>query len=466
LAQGEPSHKPSVEPIIQPARRIYYGWVVVAACFVVLALNAPLLASFSMFYVPVLNEFHWSRGSTAIAVAIHLVVSGLAGPFAGGLVDRYQARRVMPVGAIVMGGALVWLSQSTALWHFYVAFGVVAAIGSALIHITPLTTIVSNWFVRHRGTAIGIVSAGSGAGQLILLPLLQYLIDHIGWRRSYLVLGVLILVIPTALIWLFLHNRPEDRGLSAEAEMQPRRQRPRVDVVVEEDGRVIERKTGFIRKNEVIILDQEWAETDWTIRKAVRTFRFWALTVVTAMFATGFFLISVHLVAYLVDKGYSSILAASIMGFQGFINIAGKFVGGLLCDRIGREKTLTFSVATFIACIVLLNVGGVVVSPALIYVFAIFYGLGYGMALPALITSAADLFQGKHFGSILGVIILGGFIGGALGSWMGGYFFDLTQNYRVNFWVAAVVMVISGLLIWRARPSRVRLVTSAPTAAM
>src|SRR5262249_32680447 len=146
-----------------------------------------------------------------------------------------------------------------------------------------------------------------------------------------------ILVIPTTLILLFLYSRPDDRGLSAEDEMRRRRERKEVDVVVEEDGKVIERKKGGVHKSEVIIVDKDWGDTEWTVRKAIRTFRFWALTLVTAMFAAGLFLISVQLVVYLEDKGYSKILAASIVGLQGFINVAGKFFGGLLCDRIGRE---------------------------------------------------------------------------------------------------------------------------------
>jgi MFS family permease len=366
----------------------------------------------------------------------------------------------MPAGAILTAGALMWLSQSTALWHFYIAYGVIAAIGSVMLHIVPLTTIVSNWFVRNRGTAIGIVAAGSGIGQLSL-PLLQYLIGQIGWRYSYFLLGLAILIIPTTLIWLFLYSHPSDRGLSADDEMKPRRKRPVVDVVVQTDSKVLERKRGIIRKGEVVILDKEWAEKEWSVRKAIATFRFWALTLVIAMFAVGFFLISVHLVAYLIDNGYSPVLAASVTGLQGLINVLGKFVGGLLCDRIGREKTLTLSIIIFISCIVLLNIGGVIFSPLAIYAFTVLYGMGYGMALPALMASAADLFQGKHFGSILGVMILGGFTGGAVGTWLGGYFFDLTNAYQVNFWVAGLVMLISGALIWKARPSRVRLVVSA-----
>lgn len=437
---------------------IYYGWIVVAACFVVIAVVSPLMASFSIFYVAVLEEFSWGRGSTAIALSIHLVLLGLASPFAGGLIDKYGPRRVMPIGAIITACALLWLSRSTAKWDFYVAFGVVAAAGSSLLHIVPMTTVISNWFIRNRGTAIGIVTAGSGAGQLVLMPLLQYLISTMGWRRAYLVLGIVTLIIPPTLIWLFVHSRPEDRGLTADLEMRRRRKRREVEVVVEADGKVLDRKKGFVRKGEVVILDKEWAETDWTVGKAVRSFRFWALTLVMAMFAVGFFLISVQLVAYLEDKGYSPIMAASVVGLQGLLNVGGKFMGGLLSDRIGREKTLTLSIAIFVASIVLLNLGGFFVSAIVIYAFAILYGVGYGVALPALMASAADLFQGKHFGSILGIIILGGFTGGALGTWLGGFFFDLTGAYRVNFLMAAVVMFISAALIWKARPGRVRFV--------
>ena len=237
-----------------------------------------------------------------------------------------------------------------------------------------------------------------------------------------------------------------------------KRKRNPVAATVKEDGRVIGDQSEVVQKSQVLILDKEWTETDWTVGRAVRTFRFWALALVMAMFGAGFFMISVHLVAYLLDKGYSSILAASVVGLQGFITIIGTIVGGALSDRIGREKTLTLSIAIFIACILLLNIGGLVVSPMIIYAFAVLYGMGYGMSQPALMASVADLFEGKHFGSILGVIILGAFAGGAVGTWLGGYFFDLTRGYQINFLVAGVVMFISAGLIWMARPARVRIV--------
>lgn len=452
---GEIEQQPSKHEA--PASRpIYYGWVIVAVCFAVMALISPLVAAFSVFYVAILQDLNWTRGNTALAMSIYLVVNGLAAPFAGGLIDRFGPRRVMPVGALITAGALVWLSQITSLWHFYVAFGVVAAVGASMLHVVALTTVVSNWFVRHRGAAIGIVTSGQGVGQ-VAVSLLQYLINRIGWRGAYLVLGLVISIIPTTLILLFLYRRPADRGLSTEDETRSRKPKSS-DVRVAADEQMIEHQTAEVRKREVVILDKEWAETDWTVGKAVRTFRFWALTLVMAMFAAGFLIISVQLVAYLTDKGYSSIVAASVVSLQGFITIIGRFTGGALSDRLGREKTLTLSVTSFIVCLVLLNAAGLIVVPIIVYVFAIFYGMGSGMTLPVLMASAADLFQGKHFGSILGVITLGGFSGGAIGAWLGGYFFDLTHAYSVNFLVAALLMLISGSLIWMARPGRVRLI--------
>lgn len=110
-----------------------------------------------------------------------------------------------------------------------------------------------------------------------------------------------------------------------------------------------------------------------------------------------------QLVAYLKDNGYSSTLAASAVGFEGLVNVLGRFLGGGLSDRIGREKTLLSGVGLLLICLVFLVASGAHISPLLVYSFALCYGMGFGMVLPALMASAADLFQGKHFGSILGI---------------------------------------------------------------
>lgn len=432
--------------------RLYYGWVIVVTCFFILALTSLVATSFPIFYVPVLEGFNWSRGSTAIALSIHLVLSGIAAPFAGELIDRYGPRLVMPIGAILTGAALVLLSRSAALWQVYATFGVLAAIGCSAIQITPLTAVAANWFTRNRGMAISLVVAGPGAGQLLILPLLQSLIQRSGWRVTYLLFGVAVLVIPTVLVRLFLYRLPSDKGVALEDEAKPQRVR---------DAKELDRKSKS-STIEWVVVDKDWAATDWTVAKAIRTQRFWSLFLVLGLVASGFFLIGIHLIAYLEDKGYSPVTAAYVMGFQGLINIFGTLFGGMLGDRIGREKTLSLGVVFYIGCIVFLNMSGLVVNLFFLLGFILLYGVGYGMAFPALMASIADLFQGKHFGSILGVVLLGGYFGAALGSWLGGFLFDLTHAYRLNFLVAGTVMLLAGVLIWKAAPGKVRRVMTVP----
>lgn len=440
----------------QPQERIYYGWVIVTVCFLVMTLIGPMLASFSIFYVAILEDMKWSRADTALALSFYFIVSGLASPIAGDLVDRFGPRIVMPLGAVATAGAFLWTSQVSTPWQFYAAFGIVGAIGATMLNLVPLTTVVSNWFVQNRGLAIGLVTGGQGLGQ-VGIPAIQYLIDNIGWRNAYIVLGAIILVVPSTLIVLFLHRRPADRGQSIDDEARPLRLFSRRGQSLEVKSETA-KKNRTARESEIVILDKDWAGTEWTIARAARTARFWTLIAAMILYSVAFIVLNVQIVAYFKDEGYSPTLAASAVGFEGFINIIGRFVGGGLSDRIGREKALTLGIASILVCIVMLVLAGLVTNPIFPYAFAVFFGLGNGFALPAFMAATADLFQGRHFGAILGITTLGGYLGGALGSWLSGYLFDVTHAYRLNFVVAAVAMFIAGVLIWKVRPGRVRFI--------
>ncbi|MDW8238296.1 MAG: MFS transporter [Acidobacteriota bacterium] len=437
--------------------RIYYGWVVVLVCVIILAPISIVLDGFSLLYVSVLEEFKWNRADTATAMTIHMVLSGLASPFAGGLMDRYGPRIIMPLGAALTAIGFVWMSQCSAIWHFYVAFGVLAAVGSSMLYFTPLTSLVSKWFERHRGTAIGLVGVGQSIGQ-VLLPVLQFTIDRVGWRWAYFALGLIILLMPTTLALLLLHSRPEDIGLSVKDERLPWpwREKSASDVVQKKSA--IGGIWSQTRRREVVVLDQTWASTEWTVATAVKTSRFWLMMSVLASYAMGLFLTSVQLVAYLVDHGYGTVMAASVMSVQGLINMLGRVWGGILSDRIGREVTLTLAVTAYLVSLVLLSLCSLFVNPVLVYSYAVAFGLAGGMCLPSLMASVADLFEGKHFGSILGIIMLGGWTVGGVGGWLSGLFFDITQGYKLSFVMAALAMVTSVWLIWRTAPRQIRVV--------
>src|SRR5260370_41629437 len=140
------------------------------------------------------------------------------------------------------------------------------------------------------------------------------------------------------------------------------------------------------------------------------------------------------------------------------ISSAGSVFGGAMSDRIGREKSMTLSIVIFIAGIFALSLVESIHSTSLLYAYAVFFGVGFGMAFPTVMASSADLFQGKHYGSIFGAINLIGGVGNAVGAWLGGYLYDVTHSYRVLFAATIGAVAFSTIFIWSARPSKVRVV--------
>lgn len=419
---------------------IYYGWVVVAISFITMSLVSPIGTMFQLFYHALEEEFHWSHASISGIYGLHQFLNGAISPLVGYLLDRFGPRRVMPIGALILGIGLAMSSQTTALWQLYVTFGVVAAFGVAMLQSVPNTAVVSNWFIRNRGTAIGIVISGSGFGQLWLTPTTQWLIIHLGWRNTYLVLAPLVFVVPAALILMFQYHKPSDKGLAAYGETEAEKLKA---------------------KREVVVIDKKWAATEWTPRLAVRTFRFWAMALMTFCFSTGYFLISSQLFVFTQEHPFfqaQSIIVAFILGAEGLHKGSAKLFGGMISDRLGREKTITMSISMLILGVSILSLVQAHPSALLLYASMILYGMGYGFTLPSMMASYADLFQGPRFGAILGTLTLGGLVGAAVGTSVGGHLRDITGSFQLNFLIAAIAFALSVVLIWIARPGGIRVV--------
>src|SRR5438477_3368348 len=313
----------------QPKQRLYYGWVVVAVAFVTMAIVSPAWFSFPLFYPLMLEEFGWTRYATAVAFSLNLLISAVVSPLVGLLIDRFGPRVVMPIGALLFAVGLFGSSRVHALWQLYLWFGVVSALGFAAVQIVPNTAIISNWFTRNRATALGIVAAGVGVGRLALFPVIQNFISTLGWRRAYVVISGVLALVVGPLIFFFQRHKPAEKGLQ---------NHPEVSSASAGQGA---RKA---RRN-LIVVDHVWAAQEWNLKKAMKTSRFWALTILVAIYSGGLFMIIVQAVAYLTASGFSSIQAATAIGAHGVMSTAGNFAGGLLADRIGREKSVTLSIA-------------------------------------------------------------------------------------------------------------------------
>jgi MFS family permease len=206
------------------------------------------------------------------------------------------------------------------------------------------------------------------------------------------------------------------------------------------------------------MLDKEWAATDWTLGKAINNYRFWGMFSTFLAYSITFNLIMTHQPIYCRDMGFSPLFAASIFGLVGVTMILGN-LSNFISDKIGRENT--FILGTTGTLVAILSLALASTSHAwLLYVYAVFFGLFFGVGAAASFSAAADLFAGKGYGSIIGSIILGFGIGGAIGPWFGGFIFDLTRSYMPAFIAAGTTMVLSCVSIYLAAPRKIRRVAT------
>ncbi len=403
-------------------------WGVVVISFVTVALAYGLNFSYSVFFVPILEEFKWSRASIAGAFSLSSFIVGVGSFPMGRLVDRFGPRKIMMAGALTLSLAMMASGLIQEVWHLYFFCGILAGFGICSLGWVPNSVLIANWFVRNRGSMVGIAFSGMGIGILAVSPSAQYLIFVLGWRMAYLVFGLMVLLLLLPLS-LFLEDRP---GASM-------------------PGQGPDRAGGLLRTEDLE------AGGNWTLKRVLKAFPFWALFVANFVLPIGIFPVAIHQVAYIIDLGYSKILAAFIFGMMGLLSAAGRPIFGILSDRIGREQAITLSFICSISGILILVLLPSLKSIIWLYLYAVLFGLGFGSRGPIMAAMIADMFSGKHFGSIYGFINIGNGIGGALGPWLGGFLHDLTGSYQIPFSLCIPALVLANIFFWIAARNRASL---------
>jgi len=422
---------------LTPRLPFFYGWVIVAVAFVTMVLGVNARTAFSLLFPPILDEFGWERGVTAGAFSFGFLVSAVLSPSLGRLMDRRGPRFVMEMGVGLMAAGLLLAPLVSRPWHLYATLGVLVGGGSVCVSYTGQALYLPNWFVRRRGLAMSVAFSGVGVGSILLLPWLQTLIGRAGWRSACWAMAVLVLVLLVPLN-LLLARRPEDLGL-------------------EPDGDRSSRDAAAARRAANVV-DPAWAAIDWTLARALRTARFWWIA---AGFLSGlyaWYAVQVHQTKYLVEIGFSPSPAAWALGFVSLAGIPGQIALGHLSDRIGREWVWTVGNLGFVVCYLALLALGQAPTPPLLWVMVVSQGmLGYGLtsvigAIPA------EIFEGRHYGSIFGMLMLAAIGGGAAGPFVTGVLHDVAGSYTLAWWLAIGCSVLSGVAIWLAAPRRVRVV--------
>jgi MFS family permease len=395
-----------------------YGWVVVAVSAIVNSLAWSVRSTFAVFYVALIGEFGWRRGEAALGYSLSWLLLLIFSPLAGSLYDRWGARLLVPLGGLLLGAALALTGLVTILWQYYLAFGVLAGAGIACIQV-PAAAIVGRWFVRSRGAAMGIISAGASASAIIFYPVNTYLVVVFGWRTALVIFGLLVAIVTIPLAACLYRepatNLPGQRAVTTD------------------------RRVG--------------TAGDWTLGRALRSGRFWAAFAMWGFGVIGYQIVTTHQVAHALERGFGAVTLGWVFGLGGVCTVVGNVIGGALSDRWGREWVFAIGSGIGIAgigCLGLLD-GPDDLLLLLVYVVS---GLGFGMRISMLAAIPTDLFAGRHLGVILGAAQGGGGLGGFIGPFLGGWLFDVTGSYQVAFAVAAAAIAASAVAAWVAASRR------------
>ncbi|MGE5216882.1 MAG: MFS transporter [Chloroflexota bacterium] len=388
-------------------------WLVAGIAFVVLGFSRGIHSSFGVFNVALLDTFGWSRGATAGIFSIVLSVDALLSPLVGHLLDRYGTKKICIAGCLALMAGLLLSGRVSALWQLYISFGIVLAVGFTFTGMVPHVFLVSEWFAANRASAIGFVYAGTGLGILLLAPLSEWLIMNYGWGRALDVYAVMVLIGLLPVVWLFYQHGPHGQHQRRRAEQGDK-------------------------------------QNQWTAKLALQSLQFWLLFIARIAAAAGTTVIVTHQVAHVVDVGFSKLLSASIFGLAGITSSFGRVIFGFIADRLSKQAAYTLNIAMTVVGVGALMVLHHPSQAWLLYVYVIFFGIGFGSRAVIFSALTADIFSGKGFGSILGYSTVAVGVGGALGSYLGGAFHDWTGSYLVSFALSTLVLAVSDICIWVA----------------
>jgi MFS family permease len=403
--------------------KIFYGYFVVAGCFVTLfVLWGMLLNTFPILLKPMGDDMGWGRGPIMIAMLMGALGTAVAAPIAGKMVDRFGARPVMIAGALLTGvlllGGAYMINQ---LWHLWVTF-FFGGFGTMTATLIPCSALVSNWFVERRGTAMGVAFSGTSIGGMITSPIINWIIMNFGWRAAFVTTGATLVVFVIPVVFFLIRSHPSDMGV--------------------EPYRGAAAETG-----------DDGITWGVGVKEAFSEPAFWQIAAVMLIVGIVTGGVNNHCPAYLNDIGHSKTMAAyawaAVMGAMS----VGKLAIGRASDRFASQKMMAFACALLSLGILILPFS----TPySVVMIFAIIYGPACAapLVLNPLLTS--QNLGMKNFGAIFGILSIMGAVGGAAGPVAAGMYFDKTETYLPIFYVFVGLMLAAGVCSLFIKPVSLR----------
>jgi len=371
-------------------RRQFYGWIVVGAGMLITCVGMGTMFSLGVFLTPISETMGWSRTGISTVALLNWLFMGIGSLVWGALSDRIGTRTVSLSGGVLLGLALVLASRATTLAQFQVFFGAMVGFSAGAFY-APLTAAVTKWFTVHRSLAVALVSAGIGIGTFTIAPLARTLISVYDWRTAMLVIGDVawLVIIPVALL-----VRPAPAAAAA------------------------------------ALAPGETAPREYTAMGVFSTPQFWAIAFThfacCAAHAGPIF----HMVTNAIDHGVAPLAAATVFGLSGLSSVAGRVMCGLLADRFGAKRTLLVGLAMQAVAVSLYLVTRDLVA---FYALSVVFGLSFGGVMPLYAILVREYFGERIMGTAYGAVFLVSTGGMALGSWSGGWLYDVFGSYAWLF---------------------------------
>ncbi|UCD08535.1 MAG: MFS transporter [Dehalococcoidales bacterium] len=389
--------------------RLFYGYVVVASCFLIMVVMHGAFNSFGVFFTPLETEFNCTRAVLSGANSVAFIIMGASAILLGMLSDRFGPKLILTLSGILFGAGYMLMSQVNAIWQIYF-FLSLAGIGLSAADIVPLATVV-RWFVRKRGTMTGIMKVGTGLGMMTVPFVSSLLIEAYGWSTSYLILGITVVVVVVPLSQL-VRRDPREKGLLPDGDEKTQD----TNISLSEEG--------------------------LSLLEALKTRQLWMVCAFYAAVVYCGMTNLTHIVPYAEGLDIPKTTAASLISTYGAVSMGGRIIMGFLGDKLGHKRTM-------VICLIIAIVGMSWLQVAkelwMLYLFAAVYGFSHGGFFTLISPLIAGLFGTRSQGSLLGIVIFSGTLGGSIGMTLSGYIFDITGSYTIAF-IILLGLVILGLV--------------------
>jgi sugar phosphate permease len=420
-------------------RPLHYAWLIMIVTFVTLITTAGFRATPGVLIVPLQQEYGWSRGTISIAIAIGLLMYGIAAPFSAALMERFGVRRVMLIALVTIAIGASLTTIMTAPWQLDLLWGVVVGSATGAVAIPLAATVANRWFESRRGLVTGILTASNASGQMIFLPALAWLATAYGWRYAVATVAGVAMLLVFPIVALVVRDRPQSIGLepygaTEPVEVPPPSTHPFRPAI---DGLLI----------------------------GVRSGTFWLLC--STFFICGLStngLIGVHLIPAAVDHHLTEVTGASLLALMGIFDVIGTTTSGWLTDRLDPRYLLAWYYAfRGIAVMALPWAFG---SGYALVAFAVFYGLDWVATVPPTVSITADTFGRERVGIVFGWVFASHQIGAAFAAWIAGASRGWFGTYNYAFVSAGALCILAaGLSLRIERRARVGDVVPVPVPA-